>query len=336
MQVSADFTLQVNLSPGDIPYAHMTCPDLIAAHRSRVSEVIGVVDCCRPQKTKIIDPDQRFPEPVFQRKVAQITAIAEGFVADGLFDRVVFLRPDDDYLNHLWSRYLGNAVTVTHDYGGCALTGYLAALDAPRTRYLIHYDADMMLYQERDYDWVNAAADYLDRHSSAIAATPRICPPIDISVEPDCVSCEDGRPLVCIPDGWLDDWFSTRCFLMDREKLCRFLPLVDWRLRLELFGIRWLNRGYPRSPEVMLFRRLGRAGQRRLILNSRSAWLLHPQTKPDRLIALWPEILRCVRNGQVPDDQRGCPDLRLDEWNRFLSADNAKNRPRNPAPPISR
>jgi hypothetical protein len=53
-----DVTLQINLSPGDIAYAELTLPALVQAHRANVDEVLAIVDRCRPQKTKIVDPEQ--------------------------------------------------------------------------------------------------------------------------------------------------------------------------------------------------------------------------------------------------------------------------------------
>lgn len=39
-------TLQINLSPGDVHYAHITVPALIKAHRSRVDETVAIEFTC--------------------------------------------------------------------------------------------------------------------------------------------------------------------------------------------------------------------------------------------------------------------------------------------------
>ena len=67
-----DVTLQINLSGGDVAYAALTVPALVAAHRSAVREVLGVVDCVRPQRTQMVDPDERFPLDTFAQRRDQI------------------------------------------------------------------------------------------------------------------------------------------------------------------------------------------------------------------------------------------------------------------------
>jgi hypothetical protein len=313
-------TLQINLSPGDITYAHLTVPSLVTAHRANVDETLAIVDCCRPQKTKIVDPDRRFPEAEFSRRVEKISLIAEELKATGYLDRIVYLYPSNSLQPILSRKYLGNWVNETHDYGGCALMSYLAGFEAVTTRYLIHYDADMLLYQVPNYDWSVEAKYLIDKHPQAVAASPRISPPFSKEKNlPDAPSTYEGRPLVTVEGGWRNDWFSTRCFLIDREKLNSYLPLIQGRLLLETLATKYLNRGYPRSPEIMLFKRLGAGGGWRLNLKSEQAWLLHPATKPPRYIELLPQIQELVSNNQVPIEQKGQADINLSAWEQFIA-----------------
>lgn len=62
-------TLQINLSPGDIHYAHLTVPALVKAHRNSVDETVAIVDCCRPQKTKMSIPISNFPGKHLTRRL---------------------------------------------------------------------------------------------------------------------------------------------------------------------------------------------------------------------------------------------------------------------------
>jgi len=315
-----DTTLQINLSPGDIAYAQMTVPALVEAHRANVDEKLAIVDCCRPQRTKIVDPDRRFPEPEFSQRVEQICAIAEELKAKGYLNRIVYLRPGEPLLSLLSRKYLGNWVHETHDYGGCALISYLAALEVPKTRYILHYDADMLLYQISGYDWSVEAKYLMDREYQAVAASPRISPPFSKEKNiSDAPSLHEGRPLSTVEGGWRNDWFSTRCYLIDGEKLASYLPLLQGRLLLETLAMKYLNRGYPRSPEIMLFKRVGVAGGWRLNLKFEQAWLLHPATKPPRYLELLPQIQRAIQQGQVPVEQRGYADINLSAWEDFLA-----------------
>jgi hypothetical protein len=256
--------------------------------------------------------------------VEQICAIAEELRYEGYFDRIVYLRPGDPLLAHLTRKYLRNVVRETHDYGGCALTAYLAALELPRTRYVVHYDGDMLLYQKPGFDWVQEALGLLAGQPKAVAATPRISPPFRVVTGlPDAPSLHEARPLAMVPGGWRNDWFSTRCFLMDLHRLADYLPLLQGWTLLEVLAVKYLRRGYPRSPEMMMFKRISRAGGWRLNLSNEDAWLLHPATKPEKYIQLLPEILNAVGRGEVPNEQRGYADIKLPSWESFLDTRSA-------------
>lgn len=306
-----DITLQINLSPGDVGYAALTVPRLLAAH-SGVAERLLVVDVCRPQRTAIVNPDRRFPEPEFSQRCIRIVAFAEALRQAGSVDRVEILRPADPRFSEWRQRFLRSWVHATHDYGGCALMAYLAAFALCRTRWLLHYDADMMLHQAPGYDWAAAAALVLTQNSEIIAAIPRPSPTSDAT--PDVPTLQERLPLRTNEAGWLNQWFSTRCYLFDCERLRGCLPLLQGRVYWETWLARLWRRGYPRSPETMLFRRLSACGYWRLILHRRDTWLLHPARKDAAWLTALPGLLDAVAAGRCPEAQRGYQDLQLEWW----------------------
>lgn len=312
-------SLQINLSAGDIAYVHLTAPALVNSHRKNVDEVVAVVDCCRPQKTKFVDPEKRFPEPEFGKRVERICTVAEELKAEGYFDRVYYLRPGDPLLLALSRKFFRNFVHATHDSGGIGFMSYLAGLEVCRTQYVIHYDADMLLHQVVGFDWSVEAKKFIEREPDALAATPRVSPPFPTGGGvKDGPSLHEGLPHDPVHGGWRSSWFSTRCFLIDLHKLAGYLPLLDLRLAAEAFARRYLRGVYPLPLEVMLHRRVGSCGGWRLSLDSENAWLIHPSSKPPRYIELLPEILSSVRAGEVPEEQRGYTEVRLPAWENYL------------------
>jgi hypothetical protein len=83
---------------------------------------------------------------------------------------------------------------------------------------------------------------------------------------------------------------------------------------------RMIDRGYPPAPEIMLFRRLMRAGFYCLNLKSEAVWLLHPQTKSPEYLQLLPQIMAAINRGVSPQDQQGYADLKLEAWKKYLCA----------------
>ena len=305
-----DVTLQINLSAGDAAYAAATVPALLATH-SGASERLLVVDLCKPQATGIVDPAKRFPEPAYSERQANILALAERWEAEGLVDRVVTLRAGDPIFPTLRRRYLRPWLRETHDYGGCALMAYLAAFEFCRTRWLLHFDADMLVHQTAGFDWVGHAQTAMADNATIVAAVPRPSAPPPLGAV-DAPTHSELLALHVHPSGWINTWFSTRCYLFDLERLRPCLPLLQGRIYWETLVARLFRRGYPRSPEIMLFRRLSAARRWRLTLNDRRAWLLHPTKKDAAFVA-------AVAAGRCPDCQRGRQDLELEYWSGLLA-----------------
>jgi hypothetical protein len=324
--VAHDVSLQINLSGGDVAYATTTVPRLVAAHRKNVSEVFLVVDCVRPQRTQMIDPDVKFPPEQFQARVDRIREIAEGFLSQGVVDRVVFVNEGDPRIRQLLRKYVGWPIHETHDCYGVGLVSYLYGFDEALTRFLLHYDADMLLYQAPGYDWVLQGRDVLLSDTSGIAATPRVSPPFaDQLQRQDSISLHESDAYSEARDGyWRIGWFSARCFLIDLERLRLWLPLLGWRdpaYLAEILARRWLVRGYPPPTEVLVHRRAERTKAFRLDLMTQRCFVLHPNDKSDRFLALLPRISDAVADGVVPDAQRGMENILVDEWAAFFACE---------------
>jgi hypothetical protein len=276
-----------------------------------------IVDACKPQRTRIVDPTRRFPEHAYSERLERISSLARGWLASGLADRIEWLRPGDALFSKLSRAYLRTWVRETHDYGACAMMAYLAAFELCRTRYLLHYDADMLVHQDAGFDWSVAARSAMQSDTSIVAAIPRPSPPDEI--EPDAPSRHERLALRPHTAGWLNHWFSTRCYLFDLERLRPCLPLLQGRLWWDSLAAKLLGRGYPRAPEILLHRRLSAAGRSRLNLSDRRAWLLHPVRKDPAFVAALPRLLAAVAAGNCPAAQRGHQDLQLEAWRETLS-----------------
>lgn len=312
----SDFTLQVNLSPGDVSYAAITAKKLALQHMSIATRLL-VVDCCKPQKTKLVNPENRFPEPQFSQRVEQIILIANKLKTEGYFTEVKFLFPADPLFKLLSKKYLNNIVHTTHGVGGTAQMAYWTGIELATTRYVIHYDGDMILYQEPGYSWWLEAVECMEKEPNAILAIPRHAPPNILTG--DLPTHREGTEIIAKKGYWLHNWFSTRFFLIDKFRLTNELPLVRGRVKLELLLRKYLRRAFPLDPEIIMFRRLGlEKGKRRLILKSTKAWALHPHSKPKLFVDLVQKIYESVETGVFPQEQGGFEEIDLELWAKFL------------------
>jgi hypothetical protein len=320
MRYENGLTLQINVAAVDAPYAKYNVPHLARAHRAAAKEIVLTIDRCRPQKTKQTDPAVRCREPWFSHTLDQLEALGASLRAQGVVDRVLVLRSDDPWLADVTRKYSGRWIPETHDYGGRPITGYWAGIETARTRYVIHYDGDMFLHQDPGFDWAVHALPFMDNQEHALSATPRITPPYAHRIPyGDSVSTREKMGVLPVEGGWRQSFFSTRAFVVDREKLERYLPLGRGRILLEQMAVKHLRRGFPRSAEKMWFITIGREGGYRLVLSTEKAWLLHPIWKPDDYADWVPPIIDAIVHNRVPHEQLGHPDLQLKAWQQFLS-----------------
>lgn len=312
-------TLQVNLAASDRAYAQHIVPALAKSHRAAAHEIVVTIDFTKPQKTKLTDPAVRCREPEFTAQLEELRALAESWQRDRLIDRVLCLRQDDPWLKGVTRKYSGPWIPETHDYGGRPITGYWAGIETASTRFVIHYDGDMFLYQAPGFDWAAHAIPFLKSQDLALSASPRLTPPYASRIPyGDYASTEEGMWIYPVAGGWKQYYFSTRAFLVDREKLERYLPLGRGAILREQLLVKALRRGFPRSAEKMWWTTTGKAGAYRLILSTEQAWVLHPNWKPPEFAALVPGIVDCVAANRVPDAQLGHADLDLDAWAAFV------------------
>lgn len=276
-----------------------------------------VVDLCRPQKTKIFDPDKKIPIQVFEERVEKLLGIVDHLKREIHFEQIFFLRPDSPEIKELSRKYLKGLYQTTHAAGGTANMSYWAAIDLPSPRYVLHYDGDMLVHTQEGKNWVEEGLELLNRDSKHIIAVPRTAAPV--MGNPEIISLHQGRPFQDHGDYWTDDWFSTRHFLMDREKLSKYLPLVRGRVKWELLARKWLKRAFPLDPEILLFRSVGNKGGRRVILKDEENFMVHPVEKGEHFLHLLPKVIAYFEKGDIPTNQRGQENFQLEAWEKFLN-----------------
>ncbi|HUR56197.1 MAG TPA: hypothetical protein VM029_00705 [Opitutaceae bacterium] len=344
-----DITLQINLCAGDLAYGERIVSALVAAHRDDIREILIVADGCRPQSTPLLHAPSRFPPDEFAARLAKLRDLCAALEASKQVDRVVWLEPDAARLRPLNAKYAGVATAASHDHLGHAFSAYFLGWEAARTRYVAHFDADIFIWQAPGFRWLRAAVAALAADERFLAASPRIAPPLADGRMVDVAAPGSGWlpswPLETCAAGWESPWFSTRCHVMDRERLARVLPLRGRRPKrrdaainqvlsplFEQPGFSAAPPGtlgrklaarvppFPLPPEVLLHQDAETRGFRCLYLGDPRAWFVHPDTKPERFPRLLPRLLRGVNErGVFPPSQRGVSGVQFGAWEEFTS-----------------
>jgi len=356
-----DIALQINVCAGDIAYADPILRSLVDTHRGDIREVVAVADCCRPQSTPVLHRASRFPGAEFAARVSILRELCARWLQEGLVHRVEYLEAGDvARVRQLNRKYCGRDTSCTHDHLGHAFTAYFAGWDAARSRYVVHFDADILLHQARGYSWLRDAVSVLSADRKLLAVSPRIAPPpadaagkmVDLAREG--IAWMPSWRLTPEGKGWRSDWFSTRCHVIDRDRLAGILPLTprrgpaldcwgDWlnRCLLPLYdaypwisdkpaeGLRWfgdrmsrrisryLIPEFPLPPEVLLYESALRHGLGSYYLGDVRAWYIHPDRKPQEFTELLPRLLKATREGRFPPSQAGFTGVGLTDWRSF-------------------
>jgi hypothetical protein len=349
MHSLADLTLQFNLCAGDLEYGEPILRALITTHREDAGEVVVVADACRPQSTPNLHAPSRFPPAEFASRVERLRTLCMSLQDAGLVDRVEWLEPDPVRLSALNAKYCGDATGFSHDHHGHAFSAYFLAWECARTRYVAHFDADVLLWQQPGFHWLPEAMSALETDQSLIAASPRIAPPNKdasmVRVDAPGSGWLPTWPLSPVDAGWRSPWFSTRCHVMDRDRLATFLPLCGQRNHhraatinrllspfFELHTLTGADRSrlaqyvamrlpcYPLPPEVLLHEHAQARGFACLYLDDPRAWYIHPETKSETFSRLLPSLLEAIgQHGAFPASQRGVSGLQFSAWESFLS-----------------
>ncbi|MDJ1178236.1 hypothetical protein PJF56_05115 [Roseofilum sp. BLCC_M91] len=259
----------------------------------------------------------------------QVREYCSQLLSSGAVDRVVDINYDPDYRRQVYQKHLGNgSIRPTHNYKGYPILGTIFSLEEPTGDYLLHFDSDMMLYQQSDYSWIEAGIEVFKNHPEVMAVRPLSGPPTE-----DKKFYQGKKKYTKDPDGFYKfKFFSSRAYLIDRKRFDSLLPLpVLWRS----YRNQWLNplpsqmktilncytgKGKLASWEVMVSQRIENNAYVRATMDSPQAWTIHPNTRSPKFIAALPEIIQAIESGQYPSTQAGYYDLKLNDWLNYLSA----------------
>ncbi len=308
---STSCSLSIMVARTDLPFMMQTIPHLVKMCDFPFLEKVLFVDTAPLSGEKLMRPGIGTLE--------QLRACCQELLERGVVDRVV----DIDYSWHerLYRKHFGLPLWQTHNYKGYPIFGSIFSIEAVKGDYVLHFDSDMLLYQQARYSWVEAAIALLQRHPEAIAVRPLSGPP-----RPD-GSLHRGADYERDPAGFYRfKFFGSRVYLIERQRFDRLLPLpVLWRPartpavnalpnRLQTWFYHLAKKGSMDSWEVMVSRQLERTPYIRVTMDSPQAWTLHPAIRSPEFLNHLPEIIGRIEAGWYPEPQAGHYDLQLQYW----------------------
>lgn len=295
-------TLSINTCVTDVPFLLQTVPHLVRSCRYSFTEKMLVIDTA-PMKGRY----RKGSIPC----MAELEDIAQSLLDQGVIDTVVKVDYQDSVRKPILQKHLGQAIHETHDFRNAPIYAYLFAYEAAQSDYFLHFDADMLLYQAEDHNWIQLAIDTLKQNPEILSITPLPGPPTqNLQLKQREIS------YTLHPGGFFSfKEFTARRYLLDRRRFDQCLPLplsyISWKRKL---ASRVTGRSAIERWEGMMTNKLLTTNYIRADLASPKAWTLHALEHGPDFLKLLPEIIERVEQGQYPPEQAGDYDLQLELW----------------------
>ncbi|MDB9527349.1 hypothetical protein PN498_15220 [Oscillatoria sp. CS-180] len=280
---------------------------------------------------------------------SEVREACQKLVDAGVMDRIEEIDYDPALVETIYTKYFGAEQARhmrghTHNWKGSTVYASLYCIEQAASDCYLHFDADMLLYQAPDFNWITEAVQLLKDIPEIAAMRPLCGPPHpDGKLFQKHVYRHDSRGF------YAHDVFSMRAYLVDRRQFARLSPIpLSWKY--QPMWSRWLPKplqslsakverrlrknttsveGAIASFEPMTSQRLQETDFFRADLSSPKAWTIHPANHSAQFIEALPQLIQFIEQGLYPQEQAGHYDLKLDAWltEAFLqgSAPNGSN-----------
>ena len=306
-------SLWILVARTDIPFMMYTIPHLVRMSNFPFKEKVLAVDTAPLSGDKILRPGVGTME--------QLRQCTEELLKTGVVDRVVDINYDLEYCDRVYRKHFGSPIRKTHNYKGYPILGTIFTIEEAKADYMLHFDSDMLLYQQRDHSWIEEGMRLMEKHPEIMSFRPLTGPPK-----------EDGSLYQRVPyeqdsDGFYKfKFFGSRVYLIKSQGFDQLLPLpIIWRsyrrkfmnklpLKLKTTLNSLTGKGKLDSWEIMVSQQLERTKYFRGVLVNPQAWTLHPKDRSPEFIAALPRIIEKIEAGEYPSQQAGYYDLISQLW----------------------
>jgi hypothetical protein len=306
-------SLWILVARTDIAFMMFTIPHLVKMSNFPFTERVLVIDTAPLSGDKINRPGVGTMEKLREN--------TQELLEKGIVDRVLNINYDSNYRNQVYQKHFGFPLKQTHNYKGYPILGTIFTIEEPNSDYMLHFDSDMLLYQQADFNWIEEAMKLSEKHPEIMSFRPLTGPP---SVDGTLYQQKNYQ---YDTDGFYKfKFFGSRVYLINKKTFDQILPLpIVWRAYKQKFfnnlpnNLQTLlnytfNKGKLDSWEIMVSKKLENTEFWRGVLADKRAWTLHPKDRSPAFIQALPDIIKRIEAGEYPEEQAGHYDLISELW----------------------
>lgn len=297
----------------DIPFMMLTIPHLIRMNNFPFKERVLAVDTAQLSGDKVNRPGVGTME--------QLRKNTQQLLEKGIVDRVVDINYDNEYRHQVYQKHFGFPLHQSHNYKGYPILGTIFTIEEPKTDYMLHFDSDMLLYQNPDFSWITEAIKLSEKHPEIMSFRPLTGPPLGDN------KMYQRKNYIYDSDGFYKfKFFGSRVYLINKKTFDSLLPLpIIWRPykhkfieklpnKLQTLLNYFFHKGKLDSWEIMVSKKLEETDFWRGVLADQRAWTIHPKDRSPEFIKALPDIIKKIEAGEFPADQAGHYDLISNLW----------------------
>ncbi|MBN1604028.1 MAG: hypothetical protein JW915_20630 [Chitinispirillaceae bacterium] len=307
-----DVTLQVNLSPLDYPKVVHLLPHQLNVFASQCNEQLIIIDLKKSSSKKSNGS-------LWDTNITPLMEYLHNLKRGNYPDLVI---KEVDYSvetrKNMSKTIMMRGTIPDKDYSGGPYYSYFYGIYSAKNEYVLHIDADMM-FGGGSKVWVEEALEILKKDSDVFSCSPLSGPPLLSQSKMPSFYRQKFNPVKIyhLPLSYLYTHFSTRVFLIKKEKLYRNISVQFPNFDHFIKAI--LRNAHPyRYPEGTISGLLKRKQWFRLDFYGKEPglWCLHPCGN-NAIKEVLPELIDSIEKKQFPDSQRGMGDV-LEEYVMML------------------
>ena len=241
--------------------------------------------------------------------------ILEDMKSEGVVDAIDILHGGESRGDETFEWFFGRKFSSHSDHRGGPLFQYLMPMRKCETRFVCHFDCDVLLFSRDAYSWVETGIEMIKAQPHIVAAAPCSRPPTD-----DGTYFQPGNRVAGFGDAHLVNCISTRKFLLDLDWMKSRLPMQaklsgrKARLKSLLFGS---SATLPLENHVT--DQMRKETLWRLDVSGADAWSLHLAVHDWELVRVLPRLVQLVEDNVFPREQMGRYDFDIELWRSLLS-----------------
>ena len=151
--------------------------------------------------------------------MAELRDRAQQLLNDKVVDRIVDVNYDPPFQAQVYQKHFGSQLRSTHNYKGYPILGSIFTIEDAKSDYMVHFDSDMLMYQNENYSWIKDSIQLIEDYPELISTRPLTGPPtqtgnfkLQSQLHPQSQQFYQYK------------FLSSRVYLIKRQKFDQLLP----------------------------------------------------------------------------------------------------------------